>query len=519
MVSVESLLLFSKIVLPCSQLAWSNFSIATYQLPPILFAGSMPTYNLFQKRVTAPIPQTTVLLLWFPAFLKSLSFSLTKRFRGISPLTTFFLIVNITSDLAIFWFSLVTLSNPLLGVSMKLLLLLIVWNKDLISKLHSFSLYPSLCSFIFNFLSDHSIAAVIDGHCSSPEPINSGVPQGHVLSPTLFLLFINDILNLTQCHMHSYADNSILYFFTSFSRRPNQKQINDSRGDATEHLTSDLSLISDWGRENLVLFIASKIQFFLLSTWQNFQDNYLLYFDDTHLSPSSTLNILGLSLTNTLNWKTHISSLAKSASKKLGVLYRFHQFFFSYQLLILYRSILRPCMECTSHVWEGFHAHRGTKQGWVKSFLSYCLPSSKWLSSTSYTRLQCCIYCYLLRYFHANCSSKLTSCMPPPSRSLAAQDFLLTLIRILSIHFMQELTSIFTLSSLLLVNSETLYLNLYFHHPTTWTHLREEYQDTCHPNLASLFYYSFLGNRQSQVGFFFIALGWFSISIRKWINI
>ena len=46
---------------------------------------------------------------------------------------------------------------------------------------------------------------------------------------------------------------------------------------------------------------------------------------------------------------------------------------------------------------------------------------------------------------------------------------------------MQELTSIFTLSSLTLVNSGTPYLNLYFHLPTTWTLSKEGYQDTCLP--------------------------------------
>ena len=71
------------------------------------------------------------------------------------------------------------------------------------------------------------------------------------------------------------------------------------------------------------------------------------------------------------------------------------------------------------------------------------------------------------RYFHADCSSEFANCMPPPSRSLAAQDFLLLFIFILSIYLMQELTNIFTLSSLTLVNSGTLFPCLFFHLPMT----------------------------------------------------
>ena len=134
-----------------------------------------------------------------------------------------------------------------------------VWHKALISKLPSYGFYPSLCNFISNFLSDRSIAAVVDGHCSSPKSINSGVPQGFVLSPILFLLFIND-LNQTSCPIHSYADDTNLHFSTSFHRRPTLQEVHSSRREASERLTSDLSKISDWGKANLVLFNSLTYQ-------------------------------------------------------------------------------------------------------------------------------------------------------------------------------------------------------------------------------------------------------------------
>ena len=70
-------------------------------------------------------------------------------------------------------------------------------------------------------------------------------------------------------------------------------------------------------------------------------------------------------------------------------------------------------------------------------------------------------------YFHADCSSEPDICMPPASCGLAAQNFLLLLIFILSIFLMQELINILTFSSLTLVNSGTLFLSLFFHLPIT----------------------------------------------------
>ena len=141
----------------------------------------------------------------------------------------------------------------------------------------------------------------MDGHFSSPKTINSGVPQGSVLSPTI----IKDLLNLTQCPIHSYADNTTLHFSTSYNRPPTQHKLNDSRQDAIGRLTSD------WGRAKWILFSASKTQFLQLSTRHNLPDNYPLFFNDTQLILFSTLNTLGLSFTKSLNWQFHISTLAE----------------------------------------------------------------------------------------------------------------------------------------------------------------------------------------------------------------
>ena len=119
------------------------------------------------------------------------------------------------------------------GDTLNILDLFLTSNPSAYSLKLSFPLGSSDNSLIFvscsitpvqtQVLADRSIATVVDGHCS-PKTINSDVPQGSVLSPTRFLLFINDLLNLTQCPNHSYADDITLHFSTSYNT-PNPTRI------------------------------------------------------------------------------------------------------------------------------------------------------------------------------------------------------------------------------------------------------------------------------------------------------
>ncbi len=201
-----------------------------------------------------------------------LRLSLTGKSISICQLQTFFLIASTVSVwVALLMISLpffLILGHPLLLVSVTFAVPLDmskafdrVWHKSLLSKLPSYGFYPSLCIFISSFLSDRSISAVVDGDCSTPIAINSGVPQGSVLSPTIFFIFINHLLFSTQNQLHAYADDCILHYLTHFRHRPTQQELHNSRLEAARRLTSDLSIISNWGKRNLVSFQCLKNSF------------------------------------------------------------------------------------------------------------------------------------------------------------------------------------------------------------------------------------------------------------------
>ena len=95
-----------------------------------------------------------------------------------------------------------------------------VWHKVLLAKLPSYGFTPSFCKLISSFLSNRFISDVVDGATSASFPVSSGVAQGSVLSPTLFLLFINDLLRASASDVHSFADESALHKSSSFQCQP-----------------------------------------------------------------------------------------------------------------------------------------------------------------------------------------------------------------------------------------------------------------------------------------------------------
>ena len=86
-----------------------------------------------------------------------------------------------------------------------------VWHAGLLHKLKSYGISGQIFSLISSFLSNRRLRVVLDGKSSQEYPVNVGVPQGSILGPTLFLLYINDLPDDVICDIAICADDTTLY--------------------------------------------------------------------------------------------------------------------------------------------------------------------------------------------------------------------------------------------------------------------------------------------------------------------
>ena len=113
-----------------------------------------------------------------------------------------------------------------------------------------------------------------------------------------------------------------------------------------------LQSISKWGNHNSVIFNTSKTHLLTISV-ANTPSNYPIISEDSEILPLYYVNILGLQISSGLSWRDYIVQIAKSASKKSGVLFRCNdcnQYFKSFQLFKLYTGFIRPLLAYCSHI-------------------------------------------------------------------------------------------------------------------------------------------------------------------------
>ena len=215
-----------------------------------------------------------------------------------------------------------------------------VWHKGLLFKLRQNGIKGNLLAWISNYLSSRKQRVQINSSTSSLLSVNAGVPQGSVLGPLLFLVYVNDIADNLLSLVRLFADDSSLFFSAANLR------------DIEGIINHDLGLISVWAKKWLVDFNPIKTVA-MLFTLRPLDFLPILNFNDSIINFVESHKHLGITLTFNGQWHTHIETILCSAYKVLGVMRKLKYRFTRQALNQMYVSYVRPLLEYSSIVWDG----------------------------------------------------------------------------------------------------------------------------------------------------------------------
>ena len=187
---------------------------------------------------------------------------------------------------------------------------------------------------------------MVNGSESSTIPVRSGVPQGFVLGPLLFLIYIDDlptsVVNVCS-KVNLFADDVLLYHAIS------------EEADY-EALQTAISLIESWSISNFLAFNTSKCKCMVISrksTPKLPHDQLQLL--GMPLQVVESYKYLGLLLSSNMSWSPHIESICSKTRQILGLLYRcFYDSTDSSMIKQLYLSMVRPHLEYACQVWDPY---------------------------------------------------------------------------------------------------------------------------------------------------------------------
>ena len=215
-----------------------------------------------------------------------------------------------------------------------------VWHKGLLFKLQQSGIEGKLLKWISSYLQNRQQRTVIQSTSSSLKNISAGVPQGSVLGPLLFLIYVDDITETLLSLTRLYADDSSLYCSAS--------SIQDIEG----LLNHDLAQISAWAKQWQVAFNPSKTEALFFSL-RNIDTLPKLTFNGTDISFVDNHKHLGLTLSSDGHWSSHIENILKSASRIISIMRKLKFEISRSALNQIYVSYVRPLLEYASVVWDG----------------------------------------------------------------------------------------------------------------------------------------------------------------------
>ena len=213
-------------------------------------------------------------------------------------------------------------------------------HKILLNKVRQFGIDGKIYNWIENFLSNRYQQVIVDGVLSSKEKVISGVPQGTVLGPLLFLIYINDLeAELKKSILRIFADDSKVV----------KKIINQ---DDHEELQGELNIAMKWAESNNMELNKKKFQLMQYGKDEQLKIPYETGLEQ--LKSENDIKDLGVYLSCNLQWEKQIVEAIKTARKFLGWILRTFKSRNPEVMLFLYKSYVLPRLEYGSLLWSPY---------------------------------------------------------------------------------------------------------------------------------------------------------------------
>ena len=214
----------------------------------------------------------------------------------------------------------------------------IVPHQRLIKKLYAYGIRGEVIIWIEEFLKDRQQRVVLNGETSEWTNVTSGIPQGSVLGPVLFLLYINDLPDMVKNIVKLFADDTKLY------ARVNTEYQRSS-------LQTDINNLVKWSETWQLQFNSSKCKHLHLGI----ESGFTYHMEGKEIELVNEEKDLGVIVDNKLKFQTHIASSTKKANRVLGLIRRTFTNKDKETFLCLFKSLVRPHLEYCSAVWSVIH--------------------------------------------------------------------------------------------------------------------------------------------------------------------
>ena len=204
-----------------------------------------------------------------------------------------------------------------------------VWHEGLTFKIKQMGITGCLFEWLKSYISERYQKVVLNGMESHLCFLEAGVPQGSILGPLLFLIFINDIVDEMECLVNLFADDTSV-----------QQRIIDIT--SFDKVNRDLQRLTGFGKQWLIILNAIKTEYIIISRKRNRQNHPDLFLNGNVISEVDQHTHLGVSISNTLSWSSHINAAIAKADRRLSVIRRCQNILHRSCKDMLYKTTICP---------------------------------------------------------------------------------------------------------------------------------------------------------------------------------